>query len=523
MVVILLGLISVMIGFAMFLSKRVGQQAGIVTVIDRTQLARLYLESYAGDVLTQLRAAVNNFQDDNLDKIRDVIRGSQEGTIDPGLFYKKQSSMLNELDDRYEKYGVSLSGKECTITISQVKNLPYPMMLKNVPPVERAGELQMTCKVALNKKPYKMILTIPYKVVSCLTPFLKEFVAFFDKIGLEQTSPIGPADKLNILKVKASRFTDYFSGNGGEFCGMPLVINSFYDKPFQNGQIFLGPDDKEIFLNLAGENKKLQGHQIGEPLTVGGGESIVDLIPGKNEPSRMADLWQIDQSYFDEKTTVTGDPNYDPFDDNLLANMRDDDPINDRMAVFRDEKNNPVVLRTAKMESADKGMIAKFHFMGFSEESSLPGQGHLTVTERDLDVFLANDPAYKVYKQEGRKYLGVASSLKLRGLNGEYYFGKTYSGLPSFIYGKIFARFKLLSVVRAQGDISGIIPPLFYSEDENPQLEEIKSYQVSGLETLNYTFKPKGGRKYQMYMSRIVSGGGDPNKQIGRASCRERV
>ncbi|HNV71120.1 MAG TPA: Tad domain-containing protein, partial [Candidatus Ozemobacteraceae bacterium] len=450
---IIIGLLAVMLILALSLSRRFSGQARLVSVADQATIARYFLESYAGDVLWQIRRGRN----DATSKVFPAFRG---GTTVPVInFDYRPSSMIAELA---RDLRITLGPDDPVAYFAEVKTLPYDAQAFRVVKAneEKRGLLGIVCQITYEKRVYTLDQQIPFKVVLPVTPVLRKFVLFLDQLHLEQEMAIGDQDAINIMPIRRNYVRDN---------SVPLTL---FGQPGakareRNGKVFLGSDEKKIYLNLVGG-------------LLGGDQ-------GRKED--RTDLWQISPSAFD---ATAGHETFQV------------------QELMRDEENKPLLVRGAGIPLVYQGHYARFGLLGYSEEIGDPSSSALG--DFKLNNFLKNDPSFVEYQRSSRG-LTRASALRLQG---DAPFGllpadivekmiDSYRGYERDIYGKVFARFFLLSFFFAPS----VGSPIHFSD--NPD-QELSFDQYGNAEMI--TFKPKSGR-YGNYMSRIVSGGKAP-ASLGR-------
>lgn len=463
-VLILTGLIFVMLFFAIFVSKKMEGQARILTLIDATQVARFYLESYCLDVLRQTKRSLN----DPNSNIYAKIRSATGKEVLPSDFYHP-SSLMSDLAGE-----VDVTRHPPVISIIGGESLQYPKCLKVPELGERMGTISVRCSISLMKRKYSLDYQFFYKVAMVMNPMVREFVLFLDQISAEQTIKGGKDDKINVLLTKESDHPKSTEVGGGR----PWILRPTSDKYLGNGQVFLGRDEEKVFLNLAGEKKRrldFANYAVATNYNVDKGE--------------MCDLWQIKAKFF--KPGEVG-------------------AFDERAECFVDNNGDAIALRGLKLPTKVEDLDGFLYLLGFSDEIRYDGKGHFANTDRRLDDFLADaafgvDEAYGNFYQNDRDYLGFASSLKLHGENIEIDWGRKEVKPPDqifppprLVFGNVFSRFILLSFFRAPS-IQGGAREIPFSTNANADLGTFKKHDGSEVK-----FQPDG--PYTKYMSRIVTG-----------------
>jgi hypothetical protein len=471
---ILLGLLSVMILMTFGLSRRMSGHTQLLTLADQTRVARFFLESYVGDVVRQIRLKANSADS----PIFPVFRGKGPGAISAGqeaevpLDYSPDpKGLLAEIMDAYE---IDLIGRP-RITLGNLKALGYPDCL-SLPPtlngLEKRGFISITCSIRFMLREYTLFAQYPFVTTMNLTPVLREFILFFDQLHLEQRRPFGREDKVNIVFTKDSQHPRDVPAEFSAYSGQPWILwptPGHEDDRDRCGRVFLGGDNKPIFLNLAGE-KNFQ--------------SIAGAPPNEQVEGYMSDMWQVWPSWFN---------------------------VNDKKEEF---KCNPLFLdadfKWIKMRSLEVPLKypnhrAKMGIFGFSHEIYDPVGGVFAQSERKLDDILKRDPAFQTLVAENRKALALAGSLKLFGMNAEPDLRKTYYGPAREVFGQVFGRFFLVTIFDYPSPRGGgaILP---YQADPYFQPSPFPSYSNVNM----IPFEPANpGLRYSDFMSRVVSGGKD--------------
>lgn len=444
------------------LSKRMSGHTQLLTLSDQTQLTRYFLESYAGDVLQQINASANKPDSDNYKIFRESARNKTIST----KFYKP-SYMLEELA---AELGAEIQLPP-EIVFSQVDPLGYPPgfacpnALKGK---EKKGLLEILCKAKFHGRQYTLRVQYPFSVVMRLTPIIKDFVLFADRIAREQgREKIGPEDKLNVMYTRdgmhpamidpqvMSRMSNSRLDPGAKY--RPMVIQPSWDPAEYgnaklSGKVYLGPSDESIYLNLAGDNREKAENSMGELFLI------------SPETFKVADT----------NTTF----------EHIGVFMNKSGGFSKMLGMNIPLKHNH---------------IAKMGIMGFSYEI-VPELG--TIFEgtayKPADFFNSGPNSSEFYQEierQGTGYMAMASGLKLMGVKPKG------GGLPAReIFGNVLSRFFVMTFWWPP---SGGGEPLTYDENRGPN--DFPSREVFGVTT--YHFEPLDpNQKYQDFMSRMVSG-----------------
>lgn len=469
---IILGLISVMLLFAVTVARRKSGQVQLLTIVDQTQIARFFLESYAGDILNQLRLHSNTPGTTAFDEFRKAGSGERTFTLTPDLY--QPSYLLQDLKKRYD---IEFEGSP-VIKVASMTILPYPSCLEVPQKVsEKKGNLYLEIRAKFRERIYQLRVRYPAQLVMYMTPLLKEFVLFFDRLNLEQPEPFGAKDNLNILYTKRS---DHPTKTSNEFnLSIPSDCEKFSGKPWllmptqggesnfdKNGRVFFGQDSSKIYLNLAGEM-----HFRG-----------FDLETNQSDGA-MTDLWFVPSQAFVVNTNKTP----------VLMHPFDTRPGNLGMVTFR----------CLNIKHPTMQYITRQSFVGFSAEIDDLPDGNFLNPNFSMNVFLSKDPSFQKLAAD-RKHLKLASPFKLYGLSYESN-GNAGPPPPSRqIFGNVFSRFFKIAVWE-----SSLGPrPLHYV----PEAIGNSSFRPPPAELLGQSepWDPSlASESYSDYMSTTVSGG-DP-------------
>ncbi len=452
---IMLGLLSVMILIGLSLHQRFSRQNQFLTMSDHTQIARYFLESYAGDVLRHVKEQANRPGSAVYNAFR--VGGLSERTINTGY---QPDPLLKEL---LSETGVT-SALTPKVELAGLSALPYPSMVTVPGPLQNlevAGMIRITCTCEYFKRTYTLDVEYPYKVVMRLVPILREFLLFADKMHLEQTQPIGPGDGINIL----------FTRQGDNPVPAPAAYQQFQGKPFllsfngpnavnrdKVGRVYLGPDDRDLFLNLAGEVNFRQ--------------------------ELYSELWQVPPKSFAVNTA--GKP-FQP------------------VAVIKGKDGSDIQFRG--LEVPLKHNQAAMGLLGFCEEVADTSQGPFADSPLDVEDAIGNQDPAMVELLKDRKRMALSSALKLFGPNLEMTLPSTtsYSGPAREVFGNVYNRYFIISMFIYPSQLGP--QPLIYQTNANYQPDPFPRF----FGYAPVPFEPLAGR-YGDYMSRVVSGGYDTMK-----------
>lgn len=457
--IILLGLISVMLIMVMALSRRMSGHVQLLTLSDYTQISRYFLESYTGDVLRQINTQANKVDS----KMFKAFRGNATNKKLDTSFYKPSpmlESLAKELKIEF--------GNQLEVSFKKTTELTYPrgFYCPNYKGKEKRGSLEIVCNATFRKKRYTLRVQYPYKVVARMTPIIKDFVLFADRISEEQgREKIGPDDKLNIMFTKGGKHPLVVDGNVLSLAnGIPITQGTKY-RPFMilppqdssefndrnvSGKVYLGSSNDPVYLNLAGD------------------------ISDKTQKS-VGELFMVSPNVFN-------------------------------VATKNSEFSYVSVLQNKKYENISMlglDVPIKYHqratmgILGFSVES-VPSLGPYfkDTAYQPSDFFGTPGNGCRFWEdieKYGTGYMAFASGLKPMGL-------KTPKGIfiAREIYGNVLARFFVLT--------------FWYPDNQSGEALQYKknSGQFPSVQRRGITvrhFKPLyANQKYQDFMSRIVSG-----------------
>ena len=460
--IILLGLVSIMLVMVFALSRRMSGHTQLLTLSDQTQISRYFLESYAGDVLQQLSASANKLDSDNFKVFRESARNKR---IDTGFY--QPSEILEELSEELQAELVVPP----EIVFSQVEELEYPQGFdcpNDLKGAEKKGLLEIVCKAKFHGRQYVLRVQYPFSVVMRMTPIIKDFVLFADRIAREQgREKIGPDDNINIMYTRDGAHPEIIDSEvmsktphrrlkpGVKY--RPLVLQPAWDaaefsNPKLSGRVFLGPSNESVYLNLAGDNREKAETSMGELFLI------------SPETFKVADA----------NTTF------------------------EHIGVFMNKSGDFCQMLGMNIPLKHKH-IAKMGIMGFSYEM-VPELGTIFAgtAYKPSDFFNSGGSSSEFYQKIegfGSGFIAMASGLKLMGI-------KTKEGvLPAReVFGNVLSRFFVLTFWWPP---SGGGEPLQY--DESRGANDFPSREVFGVTT--YHFEPQNpDQKYSDFMSRMVSG-----------------
>lgn len=464
--IIIIGLISVMLIMTMTMSRRMSGHTQLLTLGDYTQISRYFLESYVGDVMQQLRATVNN---PSLPFSKEICKAmGEEDAVNTKMrakFYS-QSSMLEDLAD---ELGI-VTSYEPVIEMLNPEVLSYP---NGIEPgdegcKEKRGLLQITVKCVFKKREYTLTVQYPFCVVYRMTPILKDFMLFADDIYEEQRQDVGLKDDLNLLYIENGQHvknkTPRSAGVSGDV--RPLVLMQAPDMQVtaaNSGKVYLGPSNKSIYLNLAGEATNSEDE--------------------KQSQTDSSEMFLVSPDDLGVRSSTTG---------RLV-----------KTGVFTDRNGEYVQLLGQEVKL--KAGNANMGVMGFCSECMDVFEGTAYTAEEFLgkDSSKINGTYWGNVLAKGKsnlgEYLSYASGIKLFGLKS---FDEDNDPIvvPREIYGNVFSRFFVLTFWYAGS--AGGIPLVFDPDLPIDQVPVVKDYSTSDKH-----FEPlDSNEKYDVYMSRIMSG-----------------
>ncbi|HNX75533.1 MAG TPA: hypothetical protein PLM07_08010 [Candidatus Rifleibacterium sp.] len=472
--IILLGLISVMLIMVMALSKRMTGHTQLLTLSDYTQITRYFLESYAGDVLQQINMNVNEPDSE----LYDAFRGSPGNKKLSTKFYDP-AEMLKRLGDEL-KIELQLPPE---IVFSRSEELGYPAGFdcpNELKGQEKKGLLEIVCRAKFHGRQYSLRVQYPFTVVMRLTPVLKDFMLFVDKIAAEQgRDKIGPNDHLNIMFTKDGKHPEEVDNDVLSLAGNIRIKSGFKYRPFillppldekeynsseLSGKVFLGPSDEAVYLNLAGDTR----------------EASADAAATTSSDEYAASVGEM--FLVSPETLKVADSNKDF----------------DFVPVFMN-KSGGFVRMIGQDVMLKHNHIAKLGLLGFSNEV-VPETGEIFKDTAYLaeDFFNKSNGAGEFWQKLegfGHGFMAFSSGLKLMGIKPE-----VGGHSRRQIFGNVLGRFFVLTFWWPP---SGGGEPLKYDETRSPS--DFPKREVYG--SVTYSFQPLlDSQKYQDFMSRMVSG-----------------
>lgn len=477
--IILLGLVSVMLIMVMALSKRMTGHTQLLTLSDYTQISRYYLESYAGDILQQINLETNK-ADSELYK---AFRSTPSNKKLSAGFYKP-SQMLKKLGEEL-KIDLQLPPE---IVFSRSEALGYPPGFdcpNDFKGKEKKGLLEILCKAKFHGRQYSLRVQYPFTVVMRMTPVIKDFMLFADKIAAEQgNEKIGHEDTINIMFTKEGKHPEKVDEqiltmadgirlkSGCKYRPWvllpPLDLNEYGDANL-SGRVFLGPSNESVFLNLAGDIREEQAD--------------TESTGGKELSASVGEMFLV------------------PPEALKVAN---DETKYGYIHVFSKRSNDPIRMIGLDIPLRYKGHMAKMGLLGFSYEiipdSSI--EGIFTGSAYTADDFFNSDndssEFWRKLNSSGLGYMSMSSGIKLMGPKAD----RADILQPNRqVFGNVLSRFFVLSFWWTP---SGGGQELRY--DETRDGKDFPTRRVYGREE-PYVFVPReDNHNYQDYMSRIVSG-----------------
>ncbi|MBU1106007.1 MAG: hypothetical protein KKB51_05005 [Candidatus Riflebacteria bacterium] len=476
--IILLGLISVMLIMVMGLSRRMSSHTQLLTLSDYTQISRYFLESYAGDILQQINLDVNKPNSDLYKAFRDPPADRPLGTS----FYK-QSGALKELA---EELNIQIQSPP-VITFAGSEEIGYPPGFDCPAPIkgrEKRGLLEIVCKAKFYGRMYTLRVQYPFTVVMRMTPILKDFILFADRIAREHgDDKIGPNDNINIMLTRDGKHPLEFDSGivnhnrmrpGNKYRPMillPPLDPVEYASAAISGKVFLGPSDDSIYLNLAGDTREEEVDTVGQA-----GNGMVSASDGE--------LFLVTPDTFKVFDKASAKYQY--------------------MTLF--QKPSGANVRMMGMEIPIKyNQLAKMGLLGFSQEivpqyADSIFSGAAYTVENFLNSGSNASEFWRLLKDTGSGYgegfMALASGLKLMGLKPD---DKNFGHVNRQIFGNVLSRFFVLTFWWPP---SGGGVPLIYDENRNPT-----DFPTTTVSLYDYKFEPMyPNLRFQDFMSRMVSG-----------------
>jgi hypothetical protein len=385
---IVIGVLSLLAVIVTFLFYSTRSRIAVTKIHDQNKVVRYFLESYAGDILFQLRENANNKETKVYEQFRQALKNLDRIDIDTGFYDKSELLKFMETNP-FGMLRSSHSLLEPQIYMTQPQPLKLPEMfdISEYKTAEYQSHLSISCGIELNDKKYRLKVEYPFKLVSLALPLLREFVFFADQLHLEQSDAF-ENDKINLVGIK--------DGEIAPSSGKPIIIgpNQAEEKTETLGQIFFGSDNKPVYLNIAGEKIFRSG--------------------------KMNDLWMITPEFLDPVKADTPE-----FISHVLG--------------FYSGR----YFRTVKIPvTSDKFVFC--YVLGFSTENLDPVNGHFAKTSLNFRNLFSGDPAFE--RLEGvsdDSVFAKASAIKPYGIKPEK--EEYYLGPNRRIYGDVFSRFFMFS------------------------------------------------------------------------------
>lgn len=445
-----------MILMAIALTKRMSGHTQLLTLSDYTQINRYFLESYMGDVMQQLRFQVNNPSELSKyiteNKIEDI---QGKNLLDHGFTY----TACDELKDIAKELKINI--KKPKIEIVDPNELEdadclidYPQGIKpnKQDGKEKKGLIRITCECIFNKRQYKLEVKYPFCIVFRMIPVLKDFMLFVDHMSDEQDK-VKKIDQINILKVKEDKYDSDQDCRGQKEGAKlkPLILLPpldfvKYNNKHTTGKVYLG--NKSVYLNLSGGLSSTG--LMNEAFLV----SARDLGIDSDDELREVELLKTTNG---EAVNVFG---------YSIPLAHDDEAVLGVMGFCTD--------------ISDIFGPTKWQLENFFEKV---GGG------------CENMDMVKIQVDDLTKSMYYSSALKLFGINSIDSEGN-HVIVNREVFGKVFARYMVLSFWQpysSQGT------PLVL--DFNPTIPKARDYGNNVRE-----FVPQEGKKYEDYMSRVMSG-----------------
>jgi hypothetical protein len=245
----------------------------------------------------------------------------------------------------------------------------------------------------------------------------------------------------------------------------PLEMKEYTDA-FLSGKIFLGPSDRAVYLNLAGDTKEVAN----DPDT-----------PADEANASVGELFLVSPETF---------------------RIADNNTEYGYMAIFKNENGDDI-----KMMGLDVpirySQSAQMGLMGFTYEV-IPDSSYNGIFSNSAytpeDFFNSDSNAGEFWQKvmkSGKGFMSLASGIKLMGPRPDnFQLGHTNRN----VFGNVLSRFFVFTFWHPT---SGRDIPLQY--DENRDKKGFPKWNVYGQ--MDYTFEPANhDHNYQDFMSRMVSG-----------------
>ncbi|MBQ2592505.1 MAG: hypothetical protein II567_04395 [Candidatus Riflebacteria bacterium] len=465
--VVLIGLISVMLLMTLALSKRMTGHTQLLTLGDYTQISRYFLESYMSHIMQQVRAQVN----DPTSELNNAICNNSDSDLSR-LFQSnyKESEELKKLSEKYTPNIIYKKENISVILTEDTNYLKYPKGIGFSREKERKGHLEIKCSCEFNKRKYELKVQYPFSVVFRMTPILKDFMLFVDRINSDQNSE---KDYINIFRVGENGYLDKDEQklrreNPIRKDLRPFVLiqplDDNYDNSYTSGKVYLGApgggfnsfgtsSDYPVYLNLSGGND----YTMNETFLVSVDDLGIDTLSSSNELTEIP--------------------------------------------MFRDKNLEEVSLPGLYLPMANADQMGMIGIMGFSTKASelFDGSSYKLEDFFPPDKLKGLNPVMLNNEDKNRpldlaEAMSYSSGLRLMGLRrSDGYI------VDREIYGNVLARFMVFSFWQV-GSSQGV--PLSY--DLTKSNSDIPKQIIwSGDEK---EFKPANEKSYQTYMSRVMSG-----------------
>ena len=475
--IILIFVILVMVTMTTAISRRMSGHTQLLMLSDYTQISRYFLETYMSAVMQQFRDEVRDPNSAIAKKICSNITGEQNLSGD-FQFKPELKKFINELA---EKYHPKITFKDPKIKLtSDTEPIGYPDGIVPKPgteEVEKIGTIELIVMCTFNNRDYTLKVQYPFSVVYRLTPIIKDFIVFADNIYEEQRADVGVNDKINLLYIEHGAVNENITPDvaniNGKIRPFVLIGDPFFgltDIGSATGNVYFGPSDKAIYLNLAG-------------ITPRGGETGDTVVDGN-------ELFLVNPKSLGLKKTTS------------LSEETVVFPLGINVRSYGASKDD-IPLKTGN---------ARMGFMGFCKEFPELFVG----ANRQLSDFLGvepniNDTYWSMIKDKDlNQYLSFASGIKVFGYKNQDYTEDNSHGYRNEfrnVFGNVFARFIILTFWEpgsAQGE------PLVYSQNLTVETRPPAEKPIALGHVINFVTleDPVTGTKldYQDCMSRIISG-----------------
>ena len=480
--VVLIGLISVMLLMTLALSKRMTGHTQLLTLSDYTQISRYFLESYMSHVMQQVRAQVT----DPTSKLSERICNGDMSNPDLTGDFEYDVNSSKELAALAKEYipNIKYTDPKYLPKISLTEEthaIGYPKGIGNSKKgVEKKGYIEIKCMCEFNKREYTLTVRYPFSVVYRMTPILKDFMLYVDRINRDQNSE---KDYINVFRVGDNGYLDKGEqklrrGHSINKDLKPFILmqplDDHYDDSRNSGKVYLGAPNTGM--NSFGESSDYPVY-----LNLSGGDDY-----SMNETF----LVSSDDLGIDHPVDKDGNP--------IPGNELTEIPM------FMDKTESMISLPGLYLPMANGDQDTMIGIMGFSKQVSDIFEGNNAIFR--LEEFFPPEKLQglnPIRINNENKYepldlaeaMSYSSGLRLMGLRRQDGFIVSRE-----IYGNVLARFMIFSFWKA-GSSEGT--PLSY--DLTMSVEDIpQKYDFTGN---NYKiFRVKDDKTYQIYMSRVMSG-----------------